>query len=65
MVTVKDRQIEWRENMTLRDALREIGYDVPAVIVRVDGTTVRRRDWDGYLVPDGARVDIHRMAVGG
>jgi thiamine biosynthesis protein ThiS len=65
MVTVKDRQIPWRENMTLRDALREIGYDVPAIIVRVDGRTVRRREWDTCLLEDNARVHIHRMAVGG
>jgi thiamine biosynthesis protein ThiS len=65
LITARGKKITWNANLTLRDVLKKIGYDIPAVIVAVNNEVVRKRDWDTFLVPNGARVDVHRMAAGG
>jgi thiamine biosynthesis protein ThiS len=65
LITARGKKIVWNENLTLREVLEEVGYDIPAVIVAVNKTVVRKRDWDTFLVPDGAQVEVHRMAAGG
>jgi thiamine biosynthesis protein ThiS len=65
LITARGKEITWNENLTLREVLKIIGYDIPAVIVAVNNEVVRKRDWDTFKVPDEARVDVHRMAAGG
>ncbi len=65
MVTVKGKRLPWRPQMTVREVLKEIGYDLPSVLVRVDGQIVRRKEWDSRTVPDGAVIDAHHVVAGG
>jgi len=65
LVEARGKALTWHEGLTLKSVLQKIGFDIPGIFVLVDGRKVRREEWDTYLVPDNARVDVHRIAAGG
>jgi thiamine biosynthesis protein ThiS len=65
LVRAKGKDIPWEETLTVRKVLQCIGYDIPGILVSVNGRRVRRHEWDNVPVPDGSSVDVHRIAGGG
>jgi thiamine biosynthesis protein ThiS len=65
LVQAKGKKIPWDENLTVRRVLQHIGYDIPGIFVSVNGRKVRKDDWDRAAVPDGAVLEVHRIAAGG
>jgi sulfur carrier protein ThiS len=65
VVQAKGKSISWDETLTVRRILQIIGYDIPGIFVSVNGRKVRKVDWDSEPVPDGAVLDVHRIAAGG
>jgi thiamine biosynthesis protein ThiS len=65
LITARGKEIVWHANMTLSSVLKEIGYLIPGIFVLVNDEKVRRDRWDTYRVPDGAKIDVHRIAAGG
>ncbi len=65
MIKVKDKEIAWREGMTVADVLREAGDPYPYAVVRVNERSVSRPDFDRVTVPDGAKVFPIPMIAGG
>jgi sulfur carrier protein ThiS len=51
--------------MTVREALEQIGWNIPAVIVRVNGRMIKKKEWDSLVIPNNAQVDVNRVAAGG
>ena len=65
MITAKGKQLDWHEGLTVREVLDILGYNFPSVLVRVNGTIVRRKAWDSAVVPDEAQVDVRPIIAGG
>jgi thiamine biosynthesis protein ThiS len=65
VVQARGKNIPWDESLTVRRILQQIGYDIPGIFVSVDGRKVRKDDWDSSPVPDGAVLEVHRIAAGG
>ena len=65
MISTKGKQLEWHEGLTVRDVLDTLGYNFPSVLVRLNGTIVRRKDWDSTVVPDEADVEVRPIVAGG
>jgi len=65
LVLAKGKEIPWDENLTVRHVLQQIGYDIPGIFVAVNGRKVRKDDWDRTALPDGAVLEVHRIAAGG
>jgi thiamine biosynthesis protein ThiS len=65
VVRAKDQTIPWHEKLTVRQVLQQIGYDIPGIFVSVNGRKVKKDDWDSVPVPDGATLEVHRIAAGG
>ena len=65
MVQAKGKEIPWDEKLTVRKILQQIGYDIPGIIVSVNGRKVRKDQWDHAPIPDGAMLEVHRIAAGG
>ncbi len=65
MVTVRGEQVEWNKNLTIGQVLKELGYNFPLLLVRVNEQIVKKKDWDSYNLPDNAIVDIHHVVAGG
>ena len=65
MVTVKGVHIEWHEHLTVRDVLKQLGYESMLVFVCVNDKRLKVSEWDTYSIPDGATVDINKIVLGG
>ena len=63
MITVKGKKLEWHEGITVRQILDTLGYNFPSVLVRVNGTIVRRKSWDSAVIPDEAQVEANLPPV--
>ena len=65
MITAKGKRLEWHQGLTVRNVLDTLGYNFPSVLVRVNGTIVRRKDWENSIVPDEAEVEVRPIVAGG
>lgn len=66
MITVNNRdRVEWKEGMCVQDVLDEMGYDFALITVTVNGTLVPEKEYDTFLLEDGADVTAFHLAHGG
>jgi sulfur carrier protein ThiS len=65
MVRVSDRELPWRENMTVADVLNELGDPYPYLVARINNKTISLHDFAGARVPDGSEVFLIPMIAGG
>jgi sulfur carrier protein len=66
-VTVNGREHELPAGATVRDAVVAAGAaaDERGVAVALDGTVVRRLDWDATPLHETARLEVLRATAGG
>jgi thiamine biosynthesis protein ThiS len=66
-VTANDRIMDWREDLTLPDVFRSLGYHIesPPVLVRVNGELISKSLWKSYRLSNGARIQILNILQGG
>jgi len=62
---VGDRELPWREGLTVAELLAESGEGSQCVVVRVNDEYVSRKRFDTTRIPDGARVFFIHMVAGG
>jgi thiamine biosynthesis protein ThiS len=66
MVRIGDRlEISWTEGMTVADLVDRVPEGRDCAAVRVNGRIVARPNFHRTPVPDGARVHMVPMIVGG
>ncbi|MBN1317341.1 MAG: sulfur carrier protein ThiS [Anaerolineales bacterium] len=65
MIKVNNREVEWWENMTIRDMLKEQKYTSPRIVVKVNDQVIRKQDWDTYTINDGDTVKAIHLIAGG
>ncbi len=65
MIEVNGEPLDWHEGLTVRGVLAARNYRFPLLVVTVDGTLIRREDYDRALVPDGAKVSVLHLMSGG
>jgi len=66
-VVVNGREHELAAGATVRDAVvaAGAGADERGVAVALDGTVVRRADWEGTALHESARLEVLRATAGG
>ena len=65
MVRVGDREVFWRDGMTVADLLSESGDSYPYAAVRFNGRLVARPEFDRTSVPDNCEVFALPLIAGG
>jgi sulfur carrier protein len=65
MITVNDSELEWYQGMTIRDILEAKNFTFKMLVTKINGTLVRRSDYDTATVPDNAEVKIIHLISGG
>ena len=66
MVTVNKIQIQYRQGMTVDDALKEAGEEIsPMVIVIVNGKVISRGDRSKTRINDKAEIRLLPLISGG
>lgn len=56
-----EKEVEWREGMTVKDLLKEVGFNTESAIARVNG----RIALEDERVEDGAQVEVIPVVSGG
>jgi sulfur carrier protein len=67
MIFLNGQRSELRAGQTLGAVLAGLGLTVEArgVAIAVDGEVVPRAHWEGFALPDGARVEVLTAMQGG
>ena len=65
MIRVGDKELAWREGMTVADLIRELNDPYPYAVVRVNNRTVSSPHFEETLIPDNAVVFLIPMIAGG
>ena len=65
MITLKGAQMPWHENLTVGEIVKKMVGDEPILLVRVNETIVKRKNWEAFRVPDGSTVDVYYAVAGG
>jgi sulfur carrier protein len=65
MIHVNGEPSELEPGISVRELIRLMGAPDRGVAVAVDAEVVPRGEWDGFAVPDGARVEILTAVQGG
>jgi len=64
-ITVNGRKVECRQGESVNRLLKRMRYNFPLVIVKVNGTIVRREDHIRTKVEDGDIVEVIHLTSGG
>ncbi|MFA6653626.1 MAG: sulfur carrier protein ThiS [Candidatus Delongbacteria bacterium] len=64
-ITVNGHEIDWNDNMTIRNVLDRMKYSFRMLVIKVNGTIVKREDWETFPVPEGADVKVIHLMSGG
>ncbi len=65
MIHVGDKQVTWREGLTVEKLLEALDKGDFYAVVRVNGKLVSRPKFARTPVPDGSRVELIPMVAGG
>ena len=66
MITINNRdKLEWKEEMTVRALLDEMGYSYTLITVTVDDHLVPEEEYNSFIIDDGASVGVFHLAHGG
>jgi sulfur carrier protein len=64
-IIVNGIEIDWEDNLTITGVLEKMNYTFRMLVIKVNGTLVRKADYDTTLVPDGADVEVIHLISGG
>ena len=64
-ITVNGHEIDWNDKMTVRNVLDRMKYSFRMLVIKVNGTIVKREDWETFPVPEGADVKVIHLMSGG
>jgi sulfur carrier protein ThiS len=65
VVRVGDREMFWREGMTLADLLHELGDPYPYAVARMGGRLISQPDFEKTPVPRNSEVFLLPLIAGG
>jgi thiamine biosynthesis protein ThiS len=65
MIRINDDKIKWRDGMTVRDAMNEMRFTFPLVVVSVNGVIIPPDELDSHLLKDGDEVMVLHLTSGG
>ena len=67
MINVNDKTYEWSLNMSVYDLFTAMGYKLkkPAVLITVNETVIRRSEWEGFYIPENAKITVVNLLRGG
>jgi sulfur carrier protein ThiS len=65
MIRVGDRQIRWREGLTVTEILKELGDPYHYSVARINGRLVSFPNFENSLVPDNAEIFLIPLISGG
>jgi thiamine biosynthesis protein ThiS len=65
LIKINDFELNFRENMTVRDAMNEAKFIFPMVIVSVNDQLIPNDQLDTHKIADGDAIKVFHMESGG
>jgi len=65
MIKINDEEIKWRKGMTVRDAMNQVHFTFPLVVVSVNGMIIPPDELDNYILKDGDEIMVLHLTSGG
>ena len=65
MVRINDNEIEWHDGMTVQDAMNEMHFSFPLVVVTVNGEVVPQNELEFHVLKDKDQVMVLHLTSGG
>ncbi|MCD4817577.1 MAG: sulfur carrier protein ThiS [Candidatus Cloacimonetes bacterium] len=64
-ITLNNNPFEWKEYLTITEILKIKNYTFRMLIVKINGTLIKKDMYDKTIVPNGADVKIIHLISGG
>ena len=64
-IKVNNKDIEWKENETIKDLLKRVKYTFPLLIVKINNKYIPREDFSKKTIPNNSTIDVIHMISGG
>jgi len=64
-ITVNTEKMVWRDGMTVDDILKERRYVFKLLVIKINGTVVKKDQWKTCKVPENADVQVLHLMSGG
>lgn len=64
-ITVNGHLIDWEKNLTVRMVLKKMNYVFKMLVIKVNGTLVKKNDYDTFIIPKNAEVKVIHLISGG
>ncbi|MBU1023022.1 sulfur carrier protein ThiS [bacterium] len=65
MIKINDMEIEWRDGMTIQDAMNEVKFSFPLVVVSVNDEIIPQKELPKFVLQDGDKVEVLHLTSGG
>ncbi|MHC4663075.1 MAG: sulfur carrier protein ThiS [Planctomycetota bacterium] len=65
MITVNGREVDWETGLTVSGLIKKLNFIFPQIFVTINGTLIKKDDYDETPVSDGDKVEIIHMIAGG
>ena len=65
MIRINEKEIEWREGMTVSDAMNDVDISFPLVVVSVNDQIIPKRELGNYELSDGDEIKVLHLTSGG
>lgn len=65
MIQVNGRDFEWEEGLTVEKLLEKKRYVFPRIIVKINGTIIKKEDWPTTVINDEDDVKAIHVFAGG
>jgi len=65
MIKINDEEIKWRKGMTVRDAMNQVHFTFPLVVVSVNGMIIPPDELENRVLKDGDEIMVLHLTSGG
>jgi len=65
MIKVNGRDFEWEEGLTVEKLLEKKRYIFPKIIVKINGSLIKKEEWANTIINDGDDVKAIHVFAGG
>lgn len=64
MITVEGVDYPWRPDLSLKQMLTDLQIRAPVGLIYMNSQRIVRKDFENYIVPDGAIIKLMAIAGG-
>jgi len=64
-ITVNGNKVEWDDGMTITRLLQKMNYTFKMLVIKLNGTLIKKDQYSETYVPEGAEVAIIHLISGG